>query len=67
MFRRCVICGTNKKKTAAFKAEVFSVDTKPVTQARQTDIPEALTIIKTLLPNLSTVKEQMMPPRMIHA
>ena len=43
------------------------VETSPVTQARHIDIAVALTIIRTLLPNLSTVKAQIMPPRMMQA
>lgn len=45
----------------------LSVETSPVTQARHIDIPVALTIIRILLPNLSTVNEQMMPPMIIQA
>ena len=33
-----------KKKTAAFAAAGFSVDTRPVTQAKQTDMPVALVL-----------------------
>lgn len=56
-----------KKNTATFKAAGLFEDTRPVTQARHMDMPAALSIIKDLLPNLSTVNEQMIPPKMIQA
>lgn len=58
---------TYKKNTAAFKADGSFDETRPVTQARQTDMPTALDIISGRLPNRSTVNEQMMPPRMMQA
>lgn len=58
---------TYKKNTAAFKAEGLFDDTSPVTQARHTDMPTALEIISSLLPNRSTVKEHIMPPRIMQA
>lgn len=54
---------THKKKTAAFEAPGVPEADSPVTQARQTHMPTALNIIRALLPNRSTVKEQIMPPR----
>lgn len=60
-------CSTNRKNTAALLVPLLFVDDRPVTHARQIDMPAALTIINGRLPNRSTVKEQIMPPRMMQA